>query len=347
MNRGDFMGLTARERMLAACRGEPVDRPPVWLMRQAGRYLPEYRALRAKHPFWEMVRTPELAVEVTLQPLRRYPVDAAIVFCDILVILDAMGGGVEYPKGGPRLSNPFSGEDDIKRLADVDVAESLGYVGDVVSLLCSHVQPDRAVIGFAGAPLTLAAYLVEGQGSKDVRHLKALAYRDPDMMRRLLDGLADKVADLLRLQVEAGADLVQVFDSWASLLGPEDYQTIALPAVRRIFERLEDLDVPKVLYLRGAASHLAHVKDVGADVLSVDMTLSLGDARKIVGPHQALQGNLDPAELLGPTDRIRRRVQELAAENGDAPWIANLGQGIVPDLPPEGIGAFVDAVVNL
>ncbi len=340
------MKLTSRNRMLAACAGESVDRPPVWLMRQAGRYLPEYRALRAKHSFWEMVRTPELAVEVTLQPLRRYPVDAAIIFCDILVIPEAMGAGVEYPKGGPRLLRPFTGEDDIKRLNDVDVSSSLSYVGDAVSLLSEHIHPDKALIGFAGAPLTLAAYLVEGSGSKDVRHLKALHYNNPDMLRRLLEGLADKVADLLRLQVAAGADVVQVFDSWAGLLNPADYQAIALPAVKRVFANLVDLKVPKILYLRGAASHLRLAATAGADVISIDQSISLSEARSVLGPDTSIQGNLDPAVLLAPPEYIKQAVQEQVRQAGSRGYIANLGQGIVPDLPPSGIEAYVNAIVN-
>jgi uroporphyrinogen decarboxylase len=341
------MSFTPRERMLAACRGEPVDRPPVWLMRQAGRYLPEYRAMRAKHSFWEVVRTPEYAVEVTLQPLRRYPVDAAIIFCDILVIPEAMGAGVEYPKGGPIIKRPFKGEDDLKRLNEVNVAESLSYVGDAIRLLSTHIHPKLALIGFAGAPLTLAAYLIEGAGSKDIRHLKAMYYEKPDLVRRLLEGLADKVADLLRLQVEAGADIVQVFDSWAGLLCPADYEAIALPAVKRVFSLLADLDVPKVLYLRGAASHLKLAATSGADVFSIDQSITLAEAREILGPDVPIQGNMDPAVLLAPADYIKSAVESQAAEIGYQGWIANLGQGIVPDLPPEGIGAYVDAVVGL
>jgi len=341
------MSMSPRERMLAACRAQRVDRPPVWLMRQAGRYLPEYLAVRAKHSFWEVVRTPELAVEVTLQPLRRYDVDAAIVFSDILVIPEAMGAGVVYGKGGPTMTRPFEGEEDLARLNDVDVASSLDYVGGAVRLLSENIHPKLALIGFAGAPLTLASYLVEGGPSKDIRHLKALAYHDPDMARRLLFGLADKVADLLRLQVEAGADVVQVFDSWAGLLTPADYEALALPAVRRVFARIADLDVPKILYLRGAASHLEAAATAGADVLSIDQTLRLSDARARLGPDFPLQGNLDAAELLGPPERIRCRVQEQAAQTGGQAWIANLGQGLVPDIPPEGVKAYVDAVVEL
>ncbi len=341
------MTMTARERLLAAARGEPVDRPPVWLMRQAGRYLPEYLAVRAKHSFWEVVRTPELAVEVTLQPLRRYQLDASIIFCDILVIPEAAGSGVVYGKGGPTMTHPFRGEDDIAKLNDVDVAHQLSYVGGAVRLMCEHIHPHKALYGFAGAPLTLAAYMVEGGPSRDLRHLKALAYHDPDLARRLLFGLADKVADLLRLQVEAGADIVQVFDSWAGLLCPDDYKTLALPAVRRVFARIADLDVPKVYYLRGAASHLREAATAGADVLSIDQTLRLDQARAILGPDVPLQGNMDAAELLGPHDRIRAQVQAMHEQTGGQGWIVNLGQGLVPDIPPEAVKVFTDAVVEL
>jgi uroporphyrinogen decarboxylase len=341
------MDSTPRDRMLAACRGQAVDRPPVWLMRQAGRYLPEYRALRERHGFWDLVRRPELSVELALQPLRRFAVDATIVFSDILVLPDAMGARVQYEGAGPRLERPFQGEDDLARLADMDLRRDLAYLGEAVAGLAAAVHPERAVIGFAGAPLTLAAYLVEGGASKDLRGLKALAYRDPELARRLLEGLADRVAELLRLQVEAGADLVQVFDSWAGLLSPRDYRDLALPAVRRVFSRIADLGVPRVLYLRGAASHLEAAAESGADVLSVDQSVTLAQARARLGPGSVFQGNLDPAELFGPPARIRARVRDLCAEVGGRGWIANLGQGVVPEIPVEGVAAFVDAVVEL
>jgi uroporphyrinogen decarboxylase len=341
------MSMSPRERLLAAARGEPVDRPPVWLMRQAGRYLPEYLAVRAKHSFWEVVRTPELAVEVTLQPLRRYQLDASIIFSDILTIPEAAGSGVVYGNGGPTMTHRFEGEDDIARLNDADITHELSYVGDAVRLMCEHIHPRLALYGFAGAPLTLAAYMVEGGPSRDLRHLKALAYADPDLAHRLLYGLADKVADLLRLQVEAGADIVQVFDSWAGLLSPDDYQAIALPAVKRVFERIADLEVPKVYYLRGAASHLRLAATAGADLLSIDQTIRLDEARAILGPHVPLQGNMDAAELLGPHERIRAQVRDMHLQSGGQAWIANLGQGLVPDIPPEAVKVFVDAVVEL
>jgi uroporphyrinogen decarboxylase len=341
------MSMTPRERLLAACRNQPVDRPPVWLMRQAGRYLPEYLAVREKHSFWDVVRTPELAVEVTLQPLRRYQLDASIIFSDILTIPEAAGSGVVYGNGGPTMTHAFAGEDDVRRLIDVDIAHELSYVGDAVRLMCEHIHPRLALYGFAGAPLTLAAYMVEGGPSRDLRHLKGLAYHDPDLVRRLLFALADKVADLLRLQVEAGADVVQVFDSWAGLLCPDDYKSLALPAVRRVFARIADLEVPKVLYLRGAASHLKEAATAGADLLSIDQTIRLDQARALLGPEVPLQGNMDAAELLGPHDRIRWQVQDMHAQTGGQGWIVNLGQGLVPDIPPEAVQVFVDAVVEL
>jgi uroporphyrinogen decarboxylase len=341
------MTMTPRDRVLAASRNHAVDRPPVWLMRQAGRYLPEYLAVRAKHSFWEVMRTPELAVEVTLQPLRRYELDASIIFSDILTIPEAAGCGVVYGKGGPTMTRRFEGEDDLQRLLDADIPHELSYVGDAVRLMCTHIHPRLALYGFAGAPLTLAAYMVEGGPSRDLRHLKGLAYHDPDLVRRLLFGLADKVADLLRLQVEAGADIVQVFDSWAGLLCPDDYRALALPAVRRVFARIADLDVPKVYYLRGAASHLREAATAGADVLSIDQTLRLDQARAILGLEVPLQGNMDAAELLGPHDRIRAQVQAMHEQTGGQGWIVNLGQGLVPDIPPEAVKVFVDAVVEL
>jgi len=332
--------------MLAACRGQTVDRPPVWLMRQAGRYLPEYLALSKAHGFWKLVRTPELAVEATLQPLKRFPLDAAILFCDILVVNDAMGAGVRYGQpGGPQMTRPFQGEEDLQRLEAVRVKRDLSYVADAMSLLRQETPQDKAVIGFAGAPLTLAAYLVEGGSSKDLRHLKALHYAQPALARRLLFGLADAVADLLRLQLDAGADLVQLFDSWAGLLSPQDYAELALPAAKRVFSRLQDVAAPKILYLRGAASHIEAAAGAGADVLSIDASISLAEARQRA-PGLALQGNLDPAELLGPPDRIRHRVASMIDEAGSRGYIVNLGQGLVPDIPIEGVAAMVRAVAD-
>ncbi len=343
--------MSSRQRLIAACKGEPTDRAPVWLMRQAGRYLPEYLALRAEHSFWEVVKTPELAVEAVLQPLRRFPLDAGIVFSDILVILEAMGAGVEFLKGkGPVLQKPFSGEDDLERLATTDIKTECAYLGQAVAGFYAELHPrDLAVIGFAVAPLTLAAYLIEGQSSRDLRHLKALAYSKPEQMQRLMDGLADAVAELLQMQIDAGADVVQVFDSWAGLLSPSDYEAIALPAARRAIEQVQG-QVPVIYYLRGAASHLGQALTVGADTLSIDQSIDMADARMATPQNMALQGNLDCAHLFGPAERIRAEVRDLrrASRRGKRPggWIANLGTGLVPDTPIAGVAAFVEAVVE-
>lgn len=337
--------MDGRDRMIAACRGEDVDRPPVWLMRQAGRYLPEYRELRARHPFWEMVRTPSLAVEATLQPLRRFPVDAAIIFSDILVVLDAIGADVVFEgSGGPVIRRRFASAEDLERAAHADVRTRIGYLGEAVAELCAAVHPHHAVIGFAGAPLTLAAYWAEGGASKDLRGLKGLFYRSPDLVTGLMDRLADAVADLLILQIEAGADLVQVFDTWAGLLAPDDYAAIAAPAVRRVVDRIGGR-VPVLLYLRGAAAHLEAAAGTGADVLSIDASLGLADARRRC-PGVGLQGNLDPAWLLAPPDRLRARVRQMVRDAGPSGYIANLGQGLFPECPVEGVEAFVDAIVH-
>ena len=330
--------------MISACLGEAVDRPPVWLMRQAGRYLPEYLELRARHRFWKILRDPELAVEATLQPLRRFDVDAAILFSDILVVLEAMGAGVSYQTGGPVIERPVRSAADLGQCRAVRVSDDLAYVGEAMMLLREDLPRELAIIGFAGAPLTLAAYLVEGGPSRDLRHLKALAYRDPGLADAILSHLTEVVEELLILQVQAGADLVQLFDSWAVYLSPEDYQLLALPYIRRIREHLKDAGVPAILYLRGAASHLGSAASAGYDMISVDQSIGLADARARLGPNVGLQGNLDPAELLGPPERIRSQVRRMIAAAGPTRYVVNLGQGLVPDIPVKGVAAFVDAV---
>lgn len=332
--------------MLAASRGEEVDRPPVWLMRQAGRHLPEYLELRAQHEFWDLLRTPKLAREVSLQPLRRYPIDAAILFSDILVLLDAAGAAVTYGDRGPVIGRRFEGEADIERIRRTDIRRELGYVGEALELLAREVHPDRAVIGFCGAPLTLAAYLIEGGPRGDLRETKALAYHRPELIRTLLDAVADAAADLLELQIEAGADLIQVFDSWSWHLAPEDYVEIAVPALERLIGRLRPRGVPIVLYIRGAATHLEAAASIGPHVLSIDSTLTLAGARARLGHRHCLQGNLDPAELLGPPERIRRRVRALIQGAGPRGLIVNVGQGLFPAVPIGGVEAFVNAVIE-
>jgi len=340
--------MDGRARFLAACQRQPVDRPPVWIMRQAGRYLPEYLRLRARHSFHDVCRTPEIALEVALQPLRRYPLDAAIVFSDILVVPEAMGQVVEYPDGGPRLYPPLSEGFDPDALVPEDVGTSLGYVYDAVRLLRRETGDDRAVLGFAGAPYSLASYMVQGGGSRHNEAIKALMYQDPDRATALLERIADVVAEHLTLQIEAGADAVQIFDTWAGGLAPEDYVRFALPPTRRVLDRLAPLGATRILYVNGAAGILEHMATAGADVLSVDWRTDLAATAQVVGEDVPLQGNLDPVELFGPPERIRARVRWLHRTLGRATGhIFNLGHGILPATPVEGAQAFVDAVVEL
>ncbi len=336
--------MNGRERMIAACRGEAVDRPPVWLMRQAGRHLPEYNELRGAHSFWEMVRTPELAAEVTLQPVRRYGMDAAVVFSDILIVLEAMGAEVRFETGGPVLAEPVRSRQALDRLRPVDAESAFDYLDQALRILCRELHPETAVIGFAGAPFTLAAYLVEGRSSRDVRNLKALAYNDPQLARDVLTRLAEVVSDLLLLQVRAGADVVQLFDTWAGYLSPEDYETLSLPYNRMIVARLQQAGVPVILYLRNAAGHLEAAATTGCQVISVDSSLRLADARRRLPASVGLQGNLDPAELLGPPERIRQRVRSLIEDAAGGGYVVNLGQGVTPDVPIAGVEALVSAV---
>jgi uroporphyrinogen decarboxylase len=332
--------------MIAACRSTPVDRPPVWLMRQAGRYLPEYRELRARHSFWEMVKTPELAVEVSLQPIRRFSMDAAILFSDILVVPDALGIEVRYEEGGPALSPHVRTAEDLKVLKEAAPGTSFDYVGEAIQRLCRELHPHHPVIGFAGAPFTLAAYMVQGGPSRDVSDLKILAGRDPALYDALASRIAEAVLELLRVQVKAGADVVQIFDTWAGHLSPEDFERLALPYTRRVIEGIADLRVPVILYARNAAGLLELAAACGCQMLSVDTSLRLSDARARLDPKVALQGNFDPTLLFASPERIRAAVQEGITAAGGGGYVVNLGQGVLPGTPVEGVDAFVKAVTE-
>ncbi len=337
--------MTGRERFLAACNNLAVDRPPIWLMRQAGRYLPEYRALRQAHSFWAMVRTPELAVEATLQPIRRFGMDAAILFSDILIVLAAMGVTVRYTEEGPVISPHVHTREGLAALHPVAAEEAFDYVDKAVRGLVEKLHPETTVIGFAGAPFTLAAYLVEGGPSKHVDRLKALAYSDPELYDAIATRVADVVADLLVLQARAGADAVQLFDTWAWHLAPDDYRELALPYTRSVVEKVRAASsVPVILYLRNAAGHLEEVATAGGNVLSLDGSIRLTDACRRLPSGIAVQGNLDTALLAGPASRIRAAVAAgLEATRGRG-WIVNLGQGLTPQTPIEGVEALVAAV---
>jgi uroporphyrinogen decarboxylase len=312
-------------------------------MRQAGRYLPEYRALREKVSFRELCRQPELAAEVTLQPLRRFGFDAAILFSDILTPLEPMGAPFDFADGGPRLEQPVRTAAAIDQLRVVDPREELGFVAEAIRLVKTEAA-GTPLIGFAGAPLTLAAYLVQGGGSADFAEFKRLVYTRPDLLTRLLDRLADQVADHLAMQVEAGADAVQLFDTWAGLLVPADYRRLVLPRVRRIMDRLAASGVPRIFFARGVPSLLADADAFGADVLGIDWMVEIGTALRLAGL-RPVQGNLDPLVLLGSPEEIRRRTRAVLRAGAAAPGhVFNLGHGIVPATPLRAVETLVATV---
>jgi uroporphyrinogen decarboxylase len=329
---------------LRACRAEATPFTPVWFMRQAGRALPEYRAIRERASMFEIIRTPELACEVTLQPVRRYGVDAAILFSDIIAPLAALGVGVELREGvGPVFEHPFRSEADLRRLRPLEPEADIPYVLETVRLLAAELSVP--LIGFAGAPFTLASYLVEGGPSRTYARTKALMYSEPALWARLLEALADISLASLRAQVAAGAQAVQVFDSWAGQLGPSDYERYVLPASRRVFEGLADLGVPRIHFGVGTGELLALMADAGADVVGVDWRVPLDAARARVGSGRPVQGNLDPAVCLAPWDVVAAHVAEVLARNGGQPGhVFNLGHGVLPETPPDTLARIVEHV---
>ena len=332
---------------LRACRREPVERPPVWMMRQAGRYLPEYRAVRERADFLTMVHTPELAVEVTLQPVDLIGVDAAIIFSDILVIPQAMGMALSVEDGvGPRFHEPLRAPADFERLRDPSPEEQLGYVLDALHLARRELAGRVPLIGFAGAPWTLMSYMVEGQGSKSFTHAKRLLVQEPARAHALLERLAGVVGQFLAAQVRAGAQAVQLFDSWAGALGPRDFREFALPYLAEAARIARGAGAPVIAFAPGAGWALEEIAAAtGADVVGVDWQTDAADARRrLAGRPVALQGNLDPCWLYAAPETIRTRTHEMLAAFGGRGHIANLGHGINPDVPVANARAFVDAV---
>jgi len=332
------------DRFLRACRLEAVDRTPLWIMRQAGRYLPEYRELRSRVDFLTLCRTPELAVEASLQPIRRFGLDAAIVFSDILIPLEALGCELTFDPG-PHIARPLRTAADIDALVARPVAEVTPFVGEAVALLRRELAGKVPVIGFCGAPFTLAAYLAEGQGKEGFAQVRALLHRDPAALTRLLDRLAALMTDYLNLQIAAGAQAVQIFDSWASVLSPADFRAFALPAVRKLVQGLARDGVP-VIYFAPAAGHLLEdAAGCGADVLGVCWRTPIAEARARTGGRLALQGNLDPAALLATPAAVRTRALAVLEDAGDRPGhIMNLGHGILPETPIASVEALVETV---
>jgi uroporphyrinogen decarboxylase len=317
------------------------------MMRQAGRYLPEYRAVREEHAFFDVVETPELAAEVTIQPVDRFPLDAAILFSDIMVVPEALGLTVKMVSGqGPTFPDPLTTPDEMERLVEPDVDDALGHVFDALTVTRNQLEGRVPLIGFAGAPWTLMAYMVEGGGSKSYRHARAWLYEHPEASKALLQRITDVVVEYLVKQVDAGAQMLQVFDSWAGLHGPETFRTFCLPYLEEIATRFkqEHPDVPLVVFAKGVHYGLDALADTDYDVISLDWTMDPKSARRTVGDRAVLQGNLDPCALYAAPDALRREVQHMLAGFGPHQHIANLGHGMLPDHDPEHAGVFVDAV---
>jgi uroporphyrinogen decarboxylase len=332
------------DAFLAACRREPVPHVPVWFMRQAGRSLPEYRALRGEGSILDAVRQPDLAAELTLQPVRRYGVDAAILFSDIVVPVAAIGFGVDVKPGvGPLVERPFRSRADLGRLRPLEPEQDIPWVQETVRILVKELAVP--LIGFAGAPFTVASYLIEGRPSRDYMRTKSLMYTDPKTWAALLERLADLALVYLRAQVEAGAAVVQIFDSWAGVLSPADYRRHVLPASTRVFAGLDDLGVPRIHFGVGTGELLPLMSEAGADVVGVDWRVPLDRARGRVGAGKAVQGNLDPMVCMASWDVVAEQARRVLAEAGPTPGhIFNLGHGVVPETDPDILARLVDLV---
>ena len=324
-------------RFLKACRLQPVDATPVWFMRQAGRYMAEYRALRERYSLLDICRTPALATEVTMQPIRRIELDAAILFSDLLIPLEPMGIGFDFIKGeGPAIDNPIRSSDDIDRLRRFDPRESLPHVFEAIGQIQHELAGRVPLIGFAGAPFTLASYAIEGGHSNNFARTKALMYGAPDDWHRLCALLADVVSDYLGAQIEAGVDVVQVFDSWVGALNARDYREFIFPHTRRIFDALSAYDVPTIHFGVGTGAILGEIRDAGGDVIGADWRTPLDEAWERIGFDRAIQGNLDPTLLLGPLQRVFAGADDVLERAGGRPGhIFNLGHGILPSTPLE------------
>lgn len=329
--------------LLRAARGERTERPPVWLMRQAGRHLPEYRELRADHSFREAITTPEVAAEITLQPWRRYRPDGLVIFSDILCALEPLGVDYRIESGvGPVIDDPVEGPGDVPTDHD-DVRTTLAYVGDLLARLDGEVGNEVPLIGFAGGPFTLASYLVAGGSSRS--HLPVRRFRQeyPEAFESLLAVLADVVREHLEFQVEAGADVVQLFDTYAGVLPPADYEALLVPLHRRI---LEDLDAPTIVFVRGMGGRLDQLADSGADVVGLDWTVGMAVARAALG-ETPVQGNLDPSVLFADPEVVRERTRAVVEAAGPSGHVLNLGHGVSKDTPVEGVEAFVEAAKSV
>ena len=340
--------ITCTERLLRSCRGEPVDRPPVWLMRQAGRYLPEYRRVREGISFLEMCADVDRAVEVSLQPLELVGTEAVIFFSDIFTPIPGMGVGIDFAPG-PVVAEPIRSLAQVEKLRVADPRETVPYVFEILRTLRSELEgPQVPLLGFAGAPFTLAAYLVEGGGSKDFAQLKRMMWTAPEVLRELQARLTDLTVEYLSAQIEAGAQAVQLFDTWAGMLSPQDYREWVLPVHREIAARLDRSVAPLILYVNNGAHLFDLTLEAGVDVLSLDWRVDMAAAAAKAGDRVSLQGNLDPCALAASPDEIEKQVHAIAAAAAPARGlILNLGHGCLPHTPVEGVRAFTAAAKSL
>src|ERR1700761_4317867 len=338
------MTTLRNDLLLRTLRGEKTERTPVWMMRQAGRYLPDYRKLRDKYGFFERCQTPALAAEITIQPVEQVGVDAAIIFSDILVVPQAMGLEVQLIESkGPFLPNPIKLVSDFERITVPDVADRLSYVFEALKLTKKELAGRVPLIGFAGAPWTLLCYMVQGQGSKTFDGAKGWCYKYPELAHRLLQMITDTTIAYLKGQVLAGADVVQIFDSWGGLLSPDDFETFSLQYIRQIVAALKD-EVLTIVFAKGAWFALEEMAATGAHGLGIDWCIRPAIARQLAGPRVALQGNFDPAKLLSPIPVIKKEVTAMLDAFKGHPHIANLGHGILPNVPVDHAKAFVETV---
>jgi uroporphyrinogen decarboxylase len=340
------MNLTKKQRLLNAVQSLPVDRPPVWLMRQAGRYMPEYQAVRKQYSFLEMCRNADIAAEVSIQPLDILDVDAIIVFNDILIPLEAMGREVIFSEKGPIITPPFRSETELRDLKPCRFEETPAVCGSIQTIR-KRVGGDVPILGFAGAPFTMATYFVEGEMSKNLQTIKALLYSQPDTLKKLLDIITETVIAYLKHQIQAGADMVQIFDTWGGTLSEQEYRTFALPYQKQIIQAIKSQGTPITLYVNGSSPYLKEMKETTATVLSVDWRLALSTVEKIVGKEQVLQGNLDPTLLFAPPEVVQSKTLDMLAQlDRTTGYIANLGHGILPGTPVESVKSLVETVKN-
>ncbi len=336
--------MIKNDLFLRALKGGTVDRPPVWMMRQAGRYLPEFIEIRKKYDFFTRCRTPELASEITVQPIRRYGMDAAILFCDILVIPQAMNIEVQMkPDFGPYLPNPIRTQKDVDNVIVPNVYESLGYVMEAIKATKEKLNDEIPLIGFAGSPWTILCYMVQGQGSKNFDKAKEFCFTNPIAAHQLLQKVTDTTIAYLKAKVAAGVDAVQVFDSWGGMLSPVDYQEFSWQYIQQIIDALKD-EAPVIVFGKGCWFALNEMSKSGAAALGVDWTCSAKNARYLSGGNITLQGNFDPSRLLSPPAEIKKMVHQMINEFGKDKYIVNLGHGILPNIPLDHAKAFIDAV---